>query len=192
MIRSALGLLAGLTLALGVGAAHAKECRGVAFPDQVQADGAALKLNGLGLRQATFLRIDVYVGALFLAQPSKDPGVILKADAPWQLVLHFVRDVGRSDLVKAWDEGFENNAKGEIPALKDRIETFKGTMDDVKVGERIVMTYKPGAGVQTAVKGAAKGTIAGADFARALLSIWLGPNPPNADLKAGLLGGPCG
>ncbi|MCZ7564375.1 MAG: chalcone isomerase family protein [Burkholderiales bacterium] len=177
---------------MGVGAAHAKECRGVAFPDQVQADGAALKLNGLGLRQATFLRIDVYVGALFLAQPSKDPGVILKADAPWQLVLHFVRDVGRSDLVKAWDEGFENNAKGEIPALKDRIETFKGTMDDVKVGERIVMTYKPGAGVQTAVKGAAKGTIAGADFARALLSIWLGPNPPNADLKAGLLGGPCG
>jgi len=192
MIRSALGLLAGLTLALGAGAAHGKECKGVVFPDQVQADAAALKLNGLGLRQATFLRIDVYVGALYLAQPSRDADAILRANGPWQLVLHFVRDVGQADLVKAWDEGFENNAKGEIPALKDRIESFKGMMADVKTGERIVMTYKPGAGVQTAVKGTAKGAIAGEDFARALLAIWLGPRPPNADLKAGLLGGPCG
>lgn len=192
MMRGFLSLAAGLALALGASAALAKECKGVSFPDQMQADGAALKLNGLGLRQATILKIDVYVAALYVAQPSKDADAILGAKAPWELALHFVRDVGRSDLTKAWDEGFENNAKGQVPALKDRIETFKGMMADMKVGERIVMTAKPGAGVQVAVKGAAKGAVAGDDFARALLAIWLGPRPPNADLKTGLLGGKCG
>jgi len=42
------------------------------------------------------------------------------------------------------------------------------------------------------VNGAVKGTIAGDDFARALFAIWLGARPPNAELKTGLLGGPCG
>jgi len=41
------------------------------------------------------------------------------------------------------------------------------------------------------VNGAAKGTIKGDDFGKALLSIWLG-DPPNPEIKAGLLGGPCG
>jgi len=192
MNRHLLCLLAALTLALGAGVAYGKECKGVSFPDQGQSDGTALKLNGLGLRQATMFKVNVYVAALYVAQTSNDADAILGAKAPWELVLHFVRDVGRSDLTKAWDEGFENNAKSQVPALKERIETFKGMMADMKVGERIVMSHKPGAGVQVGVKGAAKGTIAGDDFARALLAIWLGPRPPNADLKTGLLGGQCG
>jgi|AP12_2_1047962.scaffolds.fasta_scaffold41392_2 hypothetical protein len=192
MKRNSLRLLAGLIMALGIGAAHAKECKGVSFPDQAQVEGATLKLNGLGLRQATMFKVNVYVAALYVAQTSTDGAAILKANAPMQIVLQFVRDVGRADLVKGWDEGFENNARSELPALKERIESFKGMMADMKTGEQLRFTHKPGAGTQVDVKGTAKGTIAGDDFARALFSIWLGPNPPNADLKAGLLGGSCG
>ena len=32
----------------------------------------------------------------------------------------------------------------------------------------------------------------GDDFAKAFLSIWLGTDPPNPEIKAGLLGGACG
>ena len=42
------------------------------------------------------------------------------------------------------------------------------------------------------VNGAVKGTIKGDDFAKAFLSIWLGGDPPNPEIKAGLLGGACG
>jgi len=192
MKRYLLRLLVGLAVALGVASAHGKECKGVAFPDQAQAEGATLKLNGLGLRQATMFKVNVYVAALYVAQTSTDASVILKSNAPFQLVLQFVRDVGRSDLVKGWEEGFENNAKSLIPALKDRIEAFKAMMTDVKTGEQLRFFHKPGAGTQVSVKGAVKGSIAGDDFAHALLSIWLGPNPPNDVLKAGLLGGACG
>jgi len=181
-----------LTTALGVGLAHGKECKGVSFPEQMQSEGSTLKLNGLGLRQATFLKIDVYVAALYVVETSSDANTILKASGPKELILHFVRDVGRTDLSKGWDEGFENNASSQLPALKERIEAFKGLMTDMKTGQRLRIAYKPDAGIRVAVGDAAKGTIAGDDFARALFSIWLGPRPPNEELKAGLLGGPCG
>jgi hypothetical protein len=192
MKRNLLCLLASLTMALGAGVAHGKNCNGVSFPEQVQSEGAALKLNGLGLRQATIFKVNVYVAALYVAQTSTDPNAILKSSAPKELVLHFVRDVGRADLNKGWQEGFENNAQSQLPALKERIEAFKGLMADVKTGERLRLVHKPGAGVQVDVNKAVKGTIKGDDFAHALFSIWLGSNPPNTELKAGLLGGACG
>ena len=192
MKRVIFRVLLPLAMALGAGVASAKECKGVAFPDQTQVEGATLKLNGLGLRQATLLKVNVYVAALYVSQVSGDGNAILKANAPKELVLHFVRDVGGADLSKGWDEGFESNAKSELPALKDRIESFKGLMADMKTGQRLRFVYKPGAGVNVEVAGAAKGAIAGDDVARALFAIWLGGHPPNPELKAGLLGGPCG
>jgi hypothetical protein len=192
MKGSQLCIVASLFMALGVGVAHGKECKGVSFPEQVQSEGATLKLNGLGLRQATIFRVDVYVAALYVAQTSTDANAILKSDAPKELILHFVRDVGSGDLNKGWQEGFENNAQSQLPALKERIEAFKGLMADMKSGQRLRLVHKPGAGVQVDVNKAVKGTIKGDDFARALFSIWLGENPPNAGLKAGLLGGACG
>ncbi len=192
MRRDLFWVLVNLTTALGVGVAHGKECKGVSFPEQMQSEGSTLKLNGLGLRQATFLKVDVYVAALYVAATSSDASAILKSNGPKELVLDFVRDVSRTDLSKGWDEGFENNASSELPALKERIEAFKALMTDMKTGQRLRFSYKPGTGTRVEVSGTAKGTIAGDDFARALFSIWLGPRPPNAELKAGLLGGPCG
>jgi hypothetical protein len=192
MKRVSLWVLVSLATALGVGVAHGKECKGASFPEQMQSEGAALKLNGLGLRQATMLRVDVYVAALYVPETSRDADAILKSNAPKELILHFVRDVGSADLAKGWDEGFENNAKSELPALKERIAAFKGLMADMRKGQRLRFAYKPGAGVQVDVNGTVKGAIKGDDFARALFSIWLGSRPPNADLKTGLLGGQCG
>jgi len=185
-------LLVGAVTLWSVGAAHGKECLSVKFPDRTVVDGSPLTLNGLGLRQATMLKVNVYVAALYVTKPSADSDAILSAPPPKQLILHFVRGVGRSDLNKAWDEGFEANAKGQLTALKERIEKLKTLMADMKSGEQLSFTHKSGQGVAVDVAGAPKGMIEGDDFAKALFSIWLGPSPPNAGLKAGLLGGPCG
>ena len=190
--RAMMLLLAGAATLSPVGAAHGKECLGVQFPDRTGVDGSTLALNGLGLRQATMLKVNVYIAALYVTKPSADSDAILAQAPPKQLVLHFVRGVGRSDLNKAWDEGFEANAKGQLTALKERIEKLKTLMPDMKSGEQLSFTHKSGKGIAVDVGGAPKGMIEGDDFAKGLLSIWLGPNPPNAGLKAGLLGGPCG
>ena len=184
-------LLAVLSASLGIGTVHGRECAGISFPEELRSDGTTLKLNGLGLREATIFKVDVYVAALYVTQTSRDAGTILNSNTPKELVLHFVRDVDRADVNKGWQEGFEKNAEGALAALKERIEAFKGLMPDMKTGQRLRLVYKAGAGVQVDVNNSVKGTIKGDDFARALFSIWLGPHPPNPELTAGLLGGPC-
>ena len=181
-----------LAAALGTGLVQAKECKGVNFPDQAQVEGSSLTLNGLGLRQATAFKVNVYVAALYVAKTSSDPSVLLGAGTPTQLILQFVRNVGADDLRKGWSEGFEKNSKDQLPALKDRIATLNGWMSDVKTGERLAFIRKPGAGLQVDVNGAVKGIVKGDDFAKAFLAIWLGADPPNPEIKAGLLGGACG
>lgn len=183
-------LLIGGLMSLSAGSATARECHGISLPDQVEVGGTALALNGLGLRKATILRVKVYVGGLYIAAPSSDANSILTVNGPFELVLHFVHDAGADDLRGAWSEGFEKNAKAQLPALNQRIAMLNGWMSDVKVGQEMVFTFKPGSGLQVAEGGVVKGTIKGDDFARAFLSIWLG-DPPNPDLKSGLLGGAC-
>src|SRR5438034_2146693 len=134
--------------ALSTGVAHGKECKGVNFPDQAQVEGSSLTLNGLGLRQATAFKVNVYVAALYVAKTSSDPNALLAANTPSELILQFVRNVGADDLQKGWSEGFEKNAKDQLPALKDRIAMLNGWMVDVKTGERLTFVRKPGAGPQ--------------------------------------------
>ena len=100
-----------------------------------------MTLNGLGLRQATALKVNVYVGALYLPKPSTDAAGILAAGSPYEVILHFVRNVGASDIAKGWDEAFEKNAKAQLPALKERIAILNGWMADMKSGERIVYVF---------------------------------------------------
>ncbi len=100
----------------------------------------------------------------------------------------FVRGVGRKDIVKAWNESFEENAGEGMAALKERVATLNSWMPDMAKGEAITFTYVPDRGVTVEVQGQTRGSIPGSDFARALFSIWLGQKPPNPGLKAGLLG----
>jgi hypothetical protein len=180
----------GLSAVLLLGVAQAKECKGVDFPEHLEVSGHDLTLNGLGMRKATFLKINVYVGALYVTRPSQDPKPLVDPGTPAQLILHFVRGVSAGQMRDAWNEAFEKVAPGQA-ALAPKIATLNSWMTDLKTGERLVFTRVPGVGIEVSVNGAVKGTIAGDDFSRALMTIWLGDSPPNPELKAGLLGGEC-
>ena len=161
---------------------------GVTLPDQVQVGGKVLALNGIGLREATFLKVDVYVAGLYLEHPSSDPATILGTPGLKRIVLHFVRDVSKGDIVKAWNEGFSNNAVVPVGQLQPEIARLNAWMPSFKKGDTLVLTFYPGVGVTVDVNGTRKGVLPGDDFARSLLSIWLGPKPPTAELKRSLLG----
>jgi chalcone isomerase-like protein len=188
MKRNILLVLISMIAVLSVKPARAKDCKGVSFPDSLQLDGRALTLNGLGLRQATMLKVNVYVAALYVTKPSADANALLGSSAPKQLILQFVRNVSAAELNKAWEEGFDKR----LAPFKSHLETLKGWMADMKTGQRLTFVHRPGSGLEVDVNGAAKGTIKGDEFAKAFFSIWLGANTPNPDLKSGLLGGACG
>ncbi|HTW37635.1 MAG TPA: chalcone isomerase family protein [Steroidobacteraceae bacterium] len=182
-------LLAGSALLLAAGAATAAQCLTAEFPEHVQLGGATLTLNGLGVRKATFLRVNVYVAALYLIRPTQDGRAIIDSRGPFELDLQFVRSVGAKAIRNGFAEGFAQVPHS--PAIDSRIATLNGWMEDIHSGERMSFVRVPGRGVQFSFAGKPRGVIPGEDFARALLAIWLGDHPPNAELKAGLLGAPC-
>jgi len=159
---------------------------GVTLPDTVQVGGRTLVLNGLGLRKKFVVK--VYVAGLYLEQKSSDPGAILKAEASKQIVMHFVRSVSKNQMVDAFDESFENNAPDARKTMKAEIDQFLGALESVNDGEQVVLTYVPNAGTTVAINGKERLTIAAPAFAPVLFSVWLGPRPPNPDVKKGLLG----
>jgi hypothetical protein len=181
----------GLLLTLTMAVAHGKECKGVTFPDQVEVGGSALTLNGLGLQKATFLRIDVYVVALYVTKTSPDPGALINSDGPQKLVVHFLRNVGVDDVRKQFSRDFSHVAPDRPISLMQRVETLNSWLSDVKRDERLTFIRQPGEGIQVMVNGVDKGTIRGEDFSRDFMSIWLGARPPSPELRVGLLGGKC-
>jgi hypothetical protein len=172
--------------------ASAAQCEGVSMPDTVEVEGSKLVLNGLGIREATVLQVDVYVAGLYLPAKTSDGGKAASDDVAKRLVLKFVREVSAADVAKAWSEGFEKNAGAGKKAFDDRIKKLNGWMSDLKVGDQAIFTYLPGKGIEVSVKGKVKGIVEGVDFMKVFYSIWLGKSPPNPGLKSGLLGGKCG
>ena len=168
--------------------AEAGRKAGVSLPDQMQIGDRMVYLNGLGLREATFLKIDVYVAGLYLERVSSDPAQIIGSNQVKRLVLHFVRHVGHGDIVDAWNKGFKGNAVVPLSKIQPQIASLNAWMPSFSKGDTLTFTFLPGRGVIVEVNGARKGFLPGDDFSRSLLAIWLGPKPPSGDLKRGLLG----
>ena len=61
-------------------------------------------------------------------------------------------------------------------------------LSDVKKGDTLTFTYLPGKGTTLQIGDKELGVFEGKGFADAVFSIWLGPKPPTADLKKGMLG----
>jgi hypothetical protein len=165
--------------------ALAGELEGVTLANTLKAGEKTLKLNGLGLRKKAMFK--VYVGGLYLESPSKDAGAILASDQAKAIRLHFLRDLTKGQLVEAFQEGFDANAKDKAPQ-KAAFEKMLGLVPDVKAGSTLTFTYLPGKGTTLQVGSNDLGVFEGKGFADAVFSIWLGSKPPSEDLKKGMLG----
>lgn len=185
-----IALLVGLVLAavLGTSPAHAGDKAGVRMADSIQVDGTQVWLNGMGLREATWLKINVYVAGLYVEHLSSDPASLVEARETKVLVLHFVRDVGRKDILKAWHDGFRGNATIPLPAIQREMDQLDKMTPKFSKGDTLTFVYVPDVGVTVSVNNLRRGTLKGEQFARSLFSIWLGRNPPTKALKRGLLG----
>jgi hypothetical protein len=85
----------------------------------------------------------------------------------------------------------DNLPEAEMKALEPRIQQLQAimlSMKEAKKGMRITLDWTA-AGTAVTIDGKAAGQpIPGEDFYRALLKIWLGEKPVQADLKGALLG----
>jgi hypothetical protein len=157
----------------------------ISFNDKVNVEGRELVLNGIGIRKATFLKIKVYYGGLYLEQKSKDPEAFLKTSAPKQIVMQFVREVDAKKLREAFLEGMEAANKNHA-SFKAQMDKFNSYIVNVVKNDQFTISFLND-GVIFSVNGKISEKIPGTDFSHALLSIWL-INPRDEGLRSGLLG----
>lgn len=190
MKRFLVALAMGL-LAVGTAAAQVT-VEGVTYPAASRVAGGELALNGAGLR--TRFMFNVYTIALYVPEKSADAERLLNAAGPKRLDIVTLRSLTGEQFVDALVKAMrENHSEQEMAALKPQVDQFSVIMRSLQkteVGTRIAIDWVPGTGTVLAVSGQAVGQpVAGEDFYRALLRIWIGAQPVQKDLKAALLGG---
>jgi hypothetical protein len=173
---------------LTAASAQAAVIEGVNVPESVTVADTPLALNGAGVRKRFFMKI--YVGALYLPTKSSSAEALIAAGGAKSVRLHFLyEELETKKLVDAWNSGFKNNhGDAELEALRPRLERFNGYFRTVKRGDTIVLNLMPNGDTHVLIGEEKRGEIAGADFQKALLNIWLGREPADDDLKRAMLG----
>lgn len=180
-----------LALLLACMPLQAAEVAGVKIDEAVRVAGTDLKLNGAGLRSRAFFK--VYAMGLYLQDKQSAAAAVLAAAGPKRVHIRMLRDVDADDFSKALEDGIkDNHSEADAKALAPRIALLTGIMNEIKQaksGLAIDLDWIPGAGTQVSVGAQPRGKpIAGEDFYRSLLRIWLGEQPVSGDLKKSLLG----
>ena len=177
--------------ALALNTAQAAEVAGVKFDDKTTLGNSELVANGAGLRKKAFFK--VYAMALYLPEKQGEAEGALAARGAKRISISLLRDLSAQQFVEALQEGVaSNHSESEMTALKDRLKQFSDamlTVGEAKTGTTVFIDWNPESGTRLTVNGQAKGRdIAGDDFYRALLKIWIGKQPVQDNLKAALLG----
>jgi hypothetical protein len=186
--RTFVFLICSVALTAGAASAAAAEISGVKFPDQVTMGGKTLKLNGAGLRQATILKINAYAAGLYLENASRDGEAIANSDQLKSIEMVFMRDVSAKQMADAFQEGFDKNCVAGCAELKPHIGKLQGLLKDMKKGETMAFHFLAD-GVEVMIRGQKLGKVGDKAFSHQLIRCWIGKNPPNSELKEGLLGG---
>jgi hypothetical protein len=176
-----------LLMALALPAAAA-EVAGVKIEDRTRVAGAELALQGAGLRKRVFFK--VYAIGLYVADRAADP---VQQPGAKRVAIHMLRDVGAETFSKALVDGMRPNhdaaAMQQFEPRIAQLTAIMAGMKEAKKGMAIALDWVPGTGTRVTIEGKPAGEpIAGEDFYQALLRIWLGEKPVQADLKKALLG----
>lgn len=163
------------------------ELRTVTMPDSIELEGKKLELNGMGVRLATFFKVQVYIAGLYVEQKSADENILLKLTGPKKVDMQFVRDIDAGKSRNAWEENFTKHCEQYCERFRKQIDQVKAAMVDMAKGDK--QSYELTAkGVKIFMRNELKAEIADPEFGTFLLAGWIGPYPPNLELKEGLLG----
>lgn len=176
---------------LPVNAQSQFEIEGVTVPRTIDFEGKKLELNGFGVRSKAW--VDVYVQALYLTTLSQDPQFIMDSETPMGIRIEIISSlVSSKKLSKALYKGLEKSVgeEGMLKLEKEArlLETLVNS-EITKKGDVFKLIYNP---LDTSIwiikNDKLAGKIAGIEFKKAFLGIWLSDKPVDADLKNDLLG----
>ena len=168
---------------------------GTTFAGDITLAGAALQLNGVGLRAVAWLK--GYAAGLYLPAKAGTTSAVLAQPGPKRLQLRLFFDVDAEEFVKAFHKGVARNTPAADAArLAERMVRFDAqvrSLGKLRKRDVIDLDFVPGRGLVLSRNGTVRGeAIAGDDLYAALLRCFLGERPADPEMKVGLLGGPVG
>lgn len=186
------GSVAAMAAGMPTARAQPREVEGFRFDEVIRLGGVDLVLNGIGVRRRFYLPI--YVAALYVPQRSSDPEVLLSQSGPRRMALRFVREVEADLFLTSLDAGMRKHyAPAQLAAWKEQWEILSIVISRMVVARRadhISWDYKPEDGSRLVKNSVPRvPSIPGEDFYNAVLRVWLGQQPADADLKRGILVG---
>jgi hypothetical protein len=191
--RHALITLCGLALLPGARAAEAPVLvEGQSFDRQLRLLGSDLLLNGTGVRSVAWFK--AFAVGLYLTAGAATAGQALAMPGAKRLRMRMLTDAPASAFAQAFRKGLARNVSGPpaLAALEARMTDFEDSitgLGKVRKGDVIDLDLDPARGTLFAVNGTLRhGPIAGDDFYSALLRAFIGEQPYDEKLRAGLLG----
>ncbi|HUG25171.1 MAG TPA: chalcone isomerase family protein [Albitalea sp.] len=183
--------LTGASLALPLAARAEIDVGGVKFADTAELGNAKMQLNGAGMRYKAIFK--VYAAGLYLTAKASTPDEVLNAAGPRRLHIVMLREIDANELGRLFTKGMEQNASRAefskvIPGVIKMGEIFS-QRKRLAAGDYFSIDYVPGVGSTIVVNGKpAADPIKEPEFFNALMKIWLGKAPADAQLKDKLLG----
>lgn len=162
------------------------------FPDSVTLDNVQLARNGEGVRKR--FGMEIYEMALYLSVATSDAKQAITLPGPKQLRFVAKRRLGGGMLGTALLNGMRQNLPAGqeafyLPYIGEIVKIFK-TEPDIREGQTFRIDLSPNRGAHFYIDDKLKGKpIQAPGFNEAVLGIWLGRRPVDADLKRNLLAG---
>nr|WP_294524902.1 chalcone isomerase family protein [uncultured Rhodopila sp.] len=184
--RAAVVLLVSLWL---LPPASAATLGGVDVPDTLRIDGQTLVLNGLGVRTLTFLKIRIYVGALYLPKKTSDARAILASPGPKVIALHHIHSGSKSQVQDRYREGEKVNCGGGgcDAALQGDFERLVASAAPVQEGD-VTLYIVTANSFRVVFNGREVIAFNGNRLGNMIIEGFIGARPPSEVLRAGLLG----
>jgi len=188
MIVRGARIVLGLALLAGSVAAPAGGVDGMEFPNQApSSDGQGhLMLAGSATLQRNF--VPFYGAALYVPASVRSVEQLLGGLSPCRIQLVWLTPEMDSDAVREyWRKALEAAAGDEQAGrVHGQIERLVQAMPAAQRGQRLVFDYVPDAGMKVLVDDRPLVQLAGVEFNRSVLAVWLGATAP-ADFRAALV-----
>jgi len=142
----------------------------VCFVRQATIDGQQFPLLGAG--RLRYYGFQVYTAALYGPVLAQNGSAILR-DVPKRFVIHYLRAFKIEDFINSSDTLLKENPQVNFAEIRPGLDLMNKLYHDVKPGDRYTLEYVPQRGLSLTLNDTLLGTVPGAAFGNAYLSMWL-------------------
>jgi hypothetical protein len=156
-----------------------------AFPVTLKGQSPPLERKNQAI--LTYLWADVYAAA-FYAEPSISASQAFSTQTPQRLSLYYLRDIDRTDVIKAAETSLKRQQSPETLArLGPELARLHKSFQDIKAGDRYQLSWDQQDGLTLLHNGNVIFASPDAELAKTYFALWLAPDGLSDTLRKALL-----